>query len=159
MFPLLTTITLGVEPTNPLDIYKALRAKHCKIGSESAMMIEKAVMSLSEVHEVNLVAPLVSDLGYSHGASLGDIFEKAGQHGLELCPAEVSWRLCLERKHVLGKNDRLVIAMEPLAVPMLGLHVFAVLRILGSLYLGAEPGMKIIRFGPTARFVFIQPRA
>lgn len=78
---------------------------------------------LTREQEVNLVPVHVSDLGLRHvRTSTENIYRMAHGIGLNLCPAEVAPRLCLDMfprpKTLIQKesiNGRLVVAMQPIS--------------------------------------------
>jgi hypothetical protein len=46
-----------------------------------------------EVSTLEITHVSVAELGYEHGAELAQVFERAGEHSLELCPLELAAHL------------------------------------------------------------------
>jgi hypothetical protein len=106
---------------------------------------------------LNLVQTTVSDLGFgSNRASLKDIYERALQLGLVLCPAEVGSALRLAYlDQPLG--EYLHIAMEPIARFDGGATDFSVAKGLGGWLLNGEDVRDDRVLAGDTRLVFVQP--
>jgi hypothetical protein len=88
----------------------------CGLGDSAAEIIGRPAFTLSKTRtDVNLVLVSVSELGFKDkGATMADIYARAQQLGLELCPAEVGPQLRLQYlDQPLG--EFLHIAMKPIA--------------------------------------------
>ena len=88
----------------------------CALGDSAAELIGRPAFTLSKTRtEVTLVVLSVSELGFKdEGATMKEIYARAQQLGLELCPAEVGPQLRLQYlDQPLG--EFLHIAMKPIA--------------------------------------------
>ena len=83
-----------------------------KIYSFAEDMLKKVSFSKEGI-EYNLVEFSVGQLGFPRGAKLSEIYAKAKEFGLELCPAEVGPLLRLQYTNQPDSNY-LRIAMEPI---------------------------------------------
>jgi hypothetical protein len=89
-------------------------------------MLDKVYFNTEE-KEVELVVVSVAELGFKSGAKREDIYKRASELGLDLCPAEVGPELRLQYgNQQIG--EYFVIAMEPIAVSDGFLSVFSVHR-------------------------------
>jgi len=119
------TIKIGTHQ----DI-KSLKADLKKAGrqiSDWADDILKKVTLSGAEEEIELVLLTVKDLGFKNGATLKEIFKRAFESGLGLCPAEVGLQLALQYlDQPLGEWIR--VAMEPMADSEGHLYLFFVVR-------------------------------
>ncbi|OQA35593.1 MAG: hypothetical protein BWY53_00749 [Parcubacteria group bacterium ADurb.Bin326] len=86
-----------------------------KISPYAESMLKNADFTVSQEKEnLTLIRLKVQDLGFSSGATTKEIFEKAEELGLELCPAETGPQL---RKQYLNQpmNEWFSIAMKPIS--------------------------------------------
>ena len=115
VFPVWRTIKLGVSPKNSDEARKALRDKECFIGDCADDILNKVVFTTSAVEkEIDLVNVSVGELGFTgNGATSKDIYNRAFEFGLELCPAEVGPQLRLQY-HEQTNHEWFRIAMEPI---------------------------------------------
>ena len=100
----------------------------------SAMMNRQEFTTLKNAEQADLVRLKVKDLGFSNGATIDDIYAKAQEFGLELCPAEVGphYRLSYTNQP-MGEWVR--IAMKQITGPDGGPNVFHVGRSGGGAWL------------------------
>src|SRR5262245_29842782 len=114
-FQIWRTITLGSYKGG--DAYRdALDIAKIKIGDSADEILGRPAFAYARTKTgVELVVLSAADLGVaSESSSLADVYERARQVGLELCPAEVGPQLRLDyRNQRLG--EALDIAMEPVA--------------------------------------------
>jgi hypothetical protein len=113
-FQIWRTITLGTY--KGVDAYRdALDAAKIKIGNAADEILGRPAFPYARtIRHVELVLISAADLGVETESSLADIYKRARQLGLELCPAEVGPQLRLDyRNQPLG--EALDIAMEPVA--------------------------------------------
>jgi hypothetical protein len=75
---------------------------------------------------VNLEVKTVAELGLPNGGTIKEIYEKAQEVGLELCPAEVGPQLRVQYDR--PENEWLLIAMKPITDRDGNLRVFLVAR-------------------------------
>src|SRR5262245_64867643 len=114
-FQIWRTITLGTY--KGVDAYRnALDSARIKIGVSADEILGRPAFPYAKMKtDVELAVLSAAELGVeSDESSLSDVYERARQVGLELCPAEVAPELRLDyRDQPLG--DALNIAMEPVA--------------------------------------------
>jgi hypothetical protein len=107
-------ITLGTY--KGVNAYRdALDAAGIKIGDSADEILGRPAFRYAGVKtEVELTLLSAATLGVESEAALADVYKRARQAGLELCPAEVGPQLRLDyRNQPLG--EALNIAMEPIA--------------------------------------------
>ena len=107
--------------------------------------------------DVELVLLSAADLGVESESSLADVYKRARQVGLELCPAEVGPQLRLDyRNQPLG--EVLHIAMQPVAMYSKEPTIFVLANFSpsGLLLLGSD-GRSEFMVPSTFRFVFALP--
>jgi hypothetical protein len=109
------TITLGTY--RGVDAYRdALDLARIKIGDSADEILGRSAFPYATTKtDVELTVLSAADLGVeSDQSSLAEVYKRARQAGLELCPAEVGPQLRLDyRNQPLGET--LDIAMEPVA--------------------------------------------
>ncbi len=112
----LKTIELGTGLRNGKDFENTLVKNDYKVGNWAKDLLAKPdfekSISTTET-EVNLVILSVADLGFKDGAKRSDIYDKAQELGLELCPAEVGPQLRVQYKDQPA-GEYLLIGMEPI---------------------------------------------
>jgi hypothetical protein len=114
--------------------------------------------------EMDIVDVSIEELGLDKESSLQDVYNRAFEHGLELCPADLGPELRMqvymldnprpfETHH--GYNDQVLVAMEPIDG-----HLFLVKTGEYSERIEAVPveHFKHPRGGLKRRFVFVKPR-
>src|SRR5262245_38613593 len=108
-------ITLGTY--KGVDAYRdALDSAKIKIGVSADEILGRPAFPYAKMKaDVELAVLSAAELGVeSDESSLSDVYERARQAGLELCPAEVGPQLRLDyRNQPLG--EALTIAMEPVS--------------------------------------------
>jgi hypothetical protein len=114
-FQIWRTVKLGTY--KGVDAYRdALDAAKIKVGDAADEILGRPAFSYARTKtDVELAVLSAADLGAeSESSSLADVYKRASQLGLELCPAEVGPQLRLDyRNQPLG--EALHIAMEPVA--------------------------------------------
>ena len=157
-FKVWQTIKLGTGLKTSDDFRKSLKANGMNVGDRASDILEKPdfTSAVGET-EVDLVRVTVAGLGFKQGARRDQIYERARELGLELCPPEVGPQLRLQYKdQPIG--EWLLIAMEPCTDSVGLLSVFGVGRGGGGLWLSGgcdDPGCF---WGPGGRWVFVRPR-
>jgi len=99
-----------------VDAYRrALESAGIKTGDAADEILGRPAFRYGTMKsDVELVLVSAADLGIETESSLADVYKRARQVGLELCPAEVGPQLRLDyRNQPLG--EALDIAMEPVA--------------------------------------------
>ena len=110
-FPVWKTIQIGRYKTSA-EIRKALEDGGFKISDWAKQILEKTPLSGSP-SEINLVRMTVADLGFESSATTEEIYARANELGLDLCPAEVGPELRLQYPdQPLGEWSN--VAMKPI---------------------------------------------
>ncbi len=121
-------IKLGTGLKDADDFRKALKKADCNIGDWGNDILGKPAFTVSpEETEVELVVVSVAELGFKEGATCADIYKRAQELGLDLCPNEVGPQLRLQYKDQ-PKGEWLLIGMEPITGSDGHLFVFSVGR-------------------------------
>ena len=109
---------------------------------------------LQSTEQADLVCLTVADLGFSGGATTDEIYKKAEELGLELCPAEVGPHLRLS----YSGGDLMYIAMKPITDRGGDPAVFGLYRAVDVLKLSARNGGPDRGWGADRGFVFLLRR-
>lgn len=121
-------IKLGTGLKDADDFRKALKKADCNIGDWGNDILGKPAFTVSPKEtEVELVVVSVAELGFKDGATRADIYKRANELGLDLCPNEVGPQLRLQYKDQ-PKGEWLLIGMEPITDSGGDLRVFSVWR-------------------------------
>jgi hypothetical protein len=154
--PVWKRITLGsYKSVNALRA--ALDAARVRIGDSADEILGRPAFLFSKiVVDADLVVVSVAELGFDDSTSLADVHRRAGELGLELCPAEVAPLL---RLHYANQptGEFLNVAMRP--IPTYGGELIALSVAnggTGPLLLGGE-GRPDLMINGRARFVFVRP--
>jgi hypothetical protein len=156
--PIWKRVTLGT--LNGMNaVREALENAHVHIGDSANEALGRPAFALSQTRtESDLVVVAVADLGFGEaGASLADVYTRAKQFGLELCPAEVAPYLRLQYlQQPVG--EFLQIAMSPVSTYE-GAKVDLAVADGGEglLLVGGEARPDRVANG-AVRFVFVRPR-
>jgi hypothetical protein len=150
------TITIGCMPK--YELLAELEAKGYEVVDWARDMIfEKAFTPATESREVDLVVVMVRNLDFPEGAGTREIWSRAKELGLELCPAGVGPYLrltCTDQP----LHEHLYIAMEQIAASNGNQRVFAVTHECGRLALSAFDGLPLRAWRSRDQFVFVRPR-
>lgn len=115
-FEVWKTIKLGTGLKTINDFRHALKNASCKVGTQCNKIFDKCTLAVEwEETDIDLVVVRVDELGFEHGATCSEIYKRAQEFGLLLCPVEVALQLRLQYLDQ-PKGQRLQIAMEPIAV-------------------------------------------
>ena len=155
------TLKLGTGLKDADDFRTALTDADCSIGEWGNDILDNPAFTVSsEEVEVELVNVSVAELGFKNGATRAEIYERAKELSLDICPAEVGPQLRLQYKDQPESewlfNEWLLIAMDPITVSDGDLGVLRVSRcyggerLLGGYY--GDPGW---RWGGHNRWVFL----
>ncbi|MEK7073389.1 MAG: hypothetical protein AAB974_03050 [Patescibacteria group bacterium] len=154
-FPIWKTIQIGGKTKDQL--IAEIEAKGMKIGDYAQSMLAKeAFTTLPKPCELTLVRPTVAELGFKKGAVTKNIWKRAQDLGLSLCPAEVGPHLRLVDADQ-ASGDYYWIGMEPITGAGVYPDVFMVGRGDCGRWLfssGAWPGD---HWFPEFRLVFVAP--
>lgn len=120
-FTIWKTIKIGICKTS--DEYCAvLRVNGQKIGKWGRYILDEISYSQKETC-LDLVTLSAADLGFKSDTTNADVFRKAVEVGLELCPAEVGPALRLQYV-AQPRGERLVIAMKSVVAVPDNLNIF-----------------------------------
>jgi hypothetical protein len=148
------TITLGTY--KGVDAYReALDQAAIRIGDSADEILGGPAFPYGKTTTVvELVLVSVAEFGVeAEAAPLADIYKRAKQVGLELCPAEVGPQLRLDyRNQPLG--EALHIAMEPVATYSGELTILALANFGGGFSLIGSDGRSDFMVPRSLRFVF-----
>ena len=151
------TITLGIY--KGVDAYRdALDLARIRIGDSADEILGRPAFPYATMKtDVELVLLSTAELGVeSDETSPSDVYKRARQAGLELCPAEVGPHLRLDyRNQPLG--EALDIAMEPLATYSGDPTILTLVNWGTGLALLGRDGRSESMVSPTSRFVFALP--
>jgi hypothetical protein len=148
------TIETDPDIQTPEQARQAILAKGYKIYTYADQILNKTPFS-KEKHTYNLVSFTVEQLGFPQGAKLRDIYAKAKELGLELCPAEVGPLLRLQYTNQ-PDNNYLRIAMEPISGADGSPALFDVYRYDGSFWLYFSYGFPGREWDSDFQFVFLR---
>ena len=114
-FKVFKTIKLGIPGLKTADDFrKSLKDNGFKVGDWANDILGKPAFTVAtEETELDLVVVSVSELGFKKGATREQIYARAKERGLDLCPAEVGPQLRLQYTDQ-PNGEWLVIAMEPI---------------------------------------------
>jgi hypothetical protein len=150
------TIQLGTGLQTADDFRKEVVKAGMKIGDWANDILGKpAFTATTSETEVELVVASVAELGFKDGATRKDIYVRAQELGLDLCPPEVGPQLRLQYTDQ-PKGEWLVIAMEPITDSDGDLRLFRVARGDGERWLGADRGYPVNFWRGHYRFVFLR---
>jgi hypothetical protein len=133
-------ISLGTGLKTADDFRRALKADGHVISDWGDDILSKPAFTVvAEKTEVELIRLTVADLGFEEGTTRTDIYNRATELGLALCPAEVGPQLRLQYQDQ-PMNEGLFIAMKPILDSDSCLSVFGVGRTGGGLWLNGGYG-------------------
>lgn len=150
------TIQLGTGLQTADDFRKEVVKAGMKIGDWANDILGKpAFTATTSETEVELVVASVAELGFKDGATRKDIYVRAQELGLDLCPPEVGPQLRLQYTDQ-PKGEWLVIAMEPITGSDGSLRLFFVGRDDDGRWLSARDGNPGGFWRGSCRFVFLR---
>lgn len=146
--------SLEIGDKSPKQLEAELKEKKINITNYALDMLRsKDFITLKNSEQIQLVRLKVGDLGFKNGATTEEIYRRAEDFGLELCPAEVGPNLRLKyTDQPLG--EWFCIAMKQITDRYGDPLVFYLVRYGGRLWLShywAFPGYK---WNPGLEFVF-----
>ena len=150
------TIQLGTGLQTADDFRKEVVKAGMKIGDWANDILGKPAFTATEsVTEVELVVASVAELGFKDGATRKDIYVRAQELGLDLCPAEVGPQLRLQYTDQPNR-EWLIIAMEPITDSDGDLGLFDVEHGGDGCFLDANGGDPDGFWHGGSRFVFLR---
>lgn len=108
------TVRVGMHKT-VADLCTALQSAGFRIGDWAGDIMKNKLTLAQTESELDLVVMTVADLGFKDRATRKEIYDRAIELGLRLCPAEVGPALRLTYKSQ-PYGELLLIGMEPIAV-------------------------------------------
>jgi hypothetical protein len=151
------TTTLGSH--KGVDSYRdALDAAKMKIGDAADEILGRpAFHYVREKTEVELTLVSVAELGVESESPLSEVYQRATQLGLALCPPEVGPQLRLDyRDQPVGES--LLIAMEPVKTYYGEPTILSLINFGSGLALVGSDGRPASMVSGYLRFVFALPR-
>ncbi len=137
---------------------KKVGSKKMDIGDYANDILGKPAFAVvTEETELDLVVVSVAELGFKNGAKLKDIYDRAKEKGLQLCPNQVGPELRLQYEDQ-PNGEWLVIGMEPITDSDGGLYVFYVEHNVSDLWLSTHYDYPGLLWFSNDRFVFVLPR-
>ncbi len=154
----LRTIETDSTIQSPQEAEKVLLDKDYIISYGAEDILQKTIFS-QEGKTYNLVSFSVSQLGLPGGATLREIYIKAQELGLELCPAEVGPQLRLHYSDQ-SNNEWLVVAMDSISDSSGDPRLFRVGRGSVGLWLKDDDGrLGYVWHDDYERFVFLRRKS
>ena len=156
-FDIWKTIKLGTGFKTADEFRRALRDGGFRIsGWASDILGNPAFKVASEETEVDLIKVTVAELGFKEGVRRDQIYERAKEFGLELCPAEVGPQLRLRYKDQ-PNGEWILVAMEPIFASDGRPGLFFVGRPASGLWLGGRWGRPGLFWRADDQWVFCRP--
>lgn len=151
------TIKLGTGFQTADDFRKEVKSAGMKIQRLVNDILDKHAFTVATCKtEVELVVASVAELGFKNGATRKDIYIRAEELGLNLCPFEVGPQLRLQYTDQ-PKGKWLIIAMEPITDSAGHPHLFNVVHAdEGCSLYAAEDDYQGSFWGGDCRFVFLR---
>jgi hypothetical protein len=150
------TITIGTF-ANPLELRNELDSKGCSVGSQAAELLARPTFTVSsQKTNVELVDLSPAQLGFtSDTVTLGNVYARAQQLGLELAAAEVGPQLRIQYfDQPIG--EFLVIGMAPIKTWSGEPTILNVANGGAGLILIGQDGRAEASIPVTSRFIFVR---
>lgn len=142
---------LELEAVTPIEYRALFKKSKCRMGDQADRMADQVPPRYAKTM-FTLMKCSVDDLGFPNSADLEDIYAKAKELKLGLCPDDLALKLRLEYLDQ-PRNEVLKIAMRPLVVGSQQL-LFTLVRPY-QLWLGVSAGLPKSRYGAKCQFVFV----
>lgn len=127
-------------------------------GYAQSLMDNPEFTITEKLEQIDLVRLKVRDLGFLKGAAVQEIYAKAEELGLELCPPEVGPSLRLEYEKVFKREEPrgiwLNIGMKQINDSDDDPNTFSINRSFGKRWLGSNRAEYSGRWGSKAEFIF-----
>ena len=149
------SIQLGTK-RNIEDLIHAIDAANCEVRDADLILAKIHLPVATSPLSVDLVICTPEELGFKNGTDFRSLCNQARKQGLDLCPPEVAFQLCLQYNHYqLG--ERLTIVTEGIAVSRGAMVSCQVGRDYGGrVWLGLTWENPEIICCPRRRFIFRQ---
>ena len=152
------TVKLGTGLKSADDFRRTLNAGGIKISDWANDILGKPAFSVAaEATEVDLIKVTVAELGFKKGARRDQIYERAKELGLQLCPPEVGPQLRLQYQDQ-PNNEWILVGMEPITDSDGNLNVFSVKRDDSELWLNSNWSNPDNVWNPDNHLAFVFPR-
>ena len=136
-FPVWKTIKIGTGLKTAEEFRQALNREEFDVNEWANYILGKPDFTIvTQKIELNLVKTTARELGFKIKVRCNQIFSRAKELGLELCPAEVGPQLRLQYKDQPNNEYPLLIAMKPIAGLDGNLEVFSVAHSVSGSWLG-----------------------
>ncbi len=149
-------VKIGSKDVKQLEIN--LIKSGVKISENAKSIMQHPEFSpQKKAEEAGLIRLTVEDLGFSKGSTIAEIYKKAEELGLELCPAEVGpqYRLSYATQPM---NEYLYVAMKTISDPDGNPNAFYLYRDVDGLQLKCSRAKPNDQRGPRIQFVFRLPK-
>jgi hypothetical protein len=159
-FKVFKTIKLGTGSKNADDFRKAIEDRGMKIGDcwWAINILGKPEFTVATGEtEVDLVKVTAAELGFKNSVRRDQIYDRAKELGLELCPPEVGPQLRLQYKDQ-PNGEWIHIGMEPIRDSIGDLDMFDVGRDDYGQWLGSDNGGPGCIWSAASQWVFVLPR-
>jgi len=152
------TIKIGTDIKTAEEFRRALHDGEFRLSDWASDILGKpAFKAADEETEVDLVKVTVAELSFKEGARRDQIYERAKELGLELCPLEVGPQLRLQYQDQ-PNGEWILAAMEPIVDSGGPPRLFVVGRDDSGRWLDSYWGGPGRFWGPGSRWVFCHPR-
>lgn len=157
-FPTWKTIKLGTLK-NVGAIRKALKEQGYSVGDLASDILGKPAFTVSPTEtQLDLVVVSGRDLGFKNSVTCKEIYDRALEQGLALCPNEVGPQLRLQYAEQ-PQGEWLLVAMEPITDSDGGLRVFDVECHSGGRWLYGSLGEPGSVWDADRRWVFVRRKS
>jgi hypothetical protein len=154
-FPVWRTIRIGTPNLRTADDCRCVLGEAvCRISGWANSMLDRCLFASKET-DLDLVVVSVAELGFDKGATRVDIYTRAQELGLDICPADVGPALRLAYKDQ-PQNEWLLVAMEPIADSDGNLFVWYVVHDNVGLWLSSGCGDPGSFWNARYRVVFVR---
>ncbi len=158
-------MTLKLGPGfNADDFRKAMEGNGMKITFQANEILNTPMITgtsevtmVTEGTEIDLVLVTVAELGFKSGATRQDIYKRAQELGLELCPAAVALELRLQYNNQPCRCGPVLIAMYPVSTET-DQEIFCMEHGNTGLRLNSTHGDSHHHWDAFCRWVFVRPR-
>lgn len=147
------TLETDSKIDSPLKAEDAIKQKNIHLSGWGKDILDQTKFS-QKMEKYELVRFTVAELGFSSGATTDEIYKKAEELGLELCPAEVGPHLRLQYS---GK-EWMLIAMKQISDRCGFPNVFILYSDARQLRLYASYAGPASRWDPDGKFIFWLPQ-
>ncbi|MCX6737870.1 MAG: hypothetical protein NTY11_00365 [Candidatus Parcubacteria bacterium] len=157
-FSVFKTIRLGTGLMTGDDFRRTLQEKGLLISVWAYDLLGRlGSIAATEEVELDLVAPSTEELGFPDGASRREIYDRAIELGLALCPIEAAPQLSLQYEDQ-QKREFLTVGTEPVRYSDKLVGLFGVERGDDGRGISARGGDPERHWSSDSRWVFVKPR-